>query len=416
VTVSPADFDVLVVGGGMAGLVFAGLLDEGLRANGREGRIGLLESRPPVAVPGDAPLDLRVSAVAPASREILTAMGAWQALPESRLGVYRRMRVWQEAGQAFGDRSIVFDAAELGATDLGHIVENQTVRAACWSLLEQRAGVELLTGRQPAALAEDDNYSVIRCADDTELTARLIVGADGANSWVRAQLGIEFVERSYGQAGVVAHIATARPHEETAWQRFLSGGPVALLPLADGRSSLVWSCPEAQARQLVETDESSFATELAAALDHVLGDVECTSARASFPLAMGYAKNYTGRRFALLGDAAHRIHPLAGQGANLGLLDAAVLAECLISHPAGKYADPGDPLALRRYERARKGDNLATMRMMDLLNNVFASPLADLAGQGMHVVDRITPVKNAFARYAMGAGRELPAAAQPAAD
>ncbi|MGI9290432.1 MAG: UbiH/UbiF/VisC/COQ6 family ubiquinone biosynthesis hydroxylase [Gammaproteobacteria bacterium] len=411
---TPVDYDVLIVGGGMIGLACAEMLARELPDH----RIALVEAKPPQAADGDSELDLRVSALAPASQAILESLGVWQDLPAEKICAYDRMQIWQSAGQAYGQRSISFDAAETGEATLGHIVENRAVRQALWANIESAGRVELLTGHQPDALSINQAACTLGFsagAEDKTIRSQLIVAADGARSWVRNQVAAEYKERSYGQLGVVAHIATAEPHRHTAWQRFLPGGPVALLPLADGRSSLVWSCPEAQAQELLAIDRADFNKELFTALYGVLGDVECTSDRAAFPLGMGYARHYTGHRFALMGDAAHRVHPLAGQGANLGLLDAAQFAETLggfLQHPA---ADAGDRTALRKYERARKKDNLITMRMMDLLNRLFGSPLAKLAGTGMHWVDQSGLLKSQLAAYATGRGRELPAAAQPAA-
>jgi 2-octaprenylphenol hydroxylase len=414
-----ADFDVVVIGGGTAGLVFTALLADLCATRKPELRIALLEASPPGPLVEDAELDLRVSALAPASRAILTRLGLWQALPAARVSPYQRMCVWQAAGHVGGSRSITFDAAELGEAELGYIVENRAVRQVAWQHLESLASITCFTDAAPAELVQDTNSSTITFAEGVlagqAITARLVVAADGARSWSRQQLGVEYSEQGYGQAGVVTHVITERPHRETAWQRFLPDGPVALLPLADGRSSLVWSCPEAQAKELLAVDAEDFASQLEAALDGALGSIECTTPRVSFPLARGYAKTYTGRRFALIGDAAHRVHPLAGQGANLGLLDAASLAEELALHLEHPLADPGDPRVLRRYERARKGDNLATMGAMDLLNRIFMPPFDELAGMGMGIVDRMRPLKSRLARYAMGQARDLPAAAQPLA-
>jgi ubiquinone biosynthesis UbiH/UbiF/VisC/COQ6 family hydroxylase len=199
-------------------------------------------------------------------------------------------------------------------------------------------------------------------------------------------------------------VKTEHDHAETAWQCFLSGGPVALLPLADGRSSLVWSCPDELAAELLAMDDAAFAERLGAAVDHVLGNLEVMTPRLSFPLGSGYAPHYSGRRYALIGDAAHRVHPLAGQGVNLGLLDAACLVDELSQHMGLPVADPGDPRVLRRYERGRKGDNLLTLGTMDVLNRLFGGPAADIAGFALGVIDRSGPLKSSLARYAMKHG------------
>jgi len=404
------EVDVAIVGGGLTGLVLAALVkDSGLS-------VALIEARPPEAPSRNAELDLRISALAPASQALLQRLGVWQQVPADRVCAYDRMCVWQAEGSAGTERSISFAAAEMGEAELGYIVENRTLRQLLWQQLEEATAVQLLTGGQPEALTETPGRCELVFADGAAVHTRLLVGADGGRSWVRQQLDVAWQERAYGQSGLVAHIMPERPHEFTAWQRFLPDGPVALLPLSDGRCSLVWSCPETEANRLREIAPEEFAAELTAATDGVLGSLRCDSPRAAFPLAMGYASTYTGRRFALLGDAAHRVHPLAGQGANLGLLDAAALAQCLKEHQKLPFADPGDPLVLRRYERQRKGDNLITMRMMDALQRVFSSPAGALAGSGMQMVDRFRPLKNRLARYAMGRGRDLPAAAQPFVD
>ena len=410
---APQDVDVLVIGGGLAGLTFASLLCKQNAAGAKGLRVALVEAHPPVAVKDDAPLDLRVSAIMPAVRTILDTLGIWQQLPAERVSPYQRMHVWQAAGAVDGARSIHFDAAELGAAELGYIVENQALRRALWAQLESAGTVKLLSQSAPLTLLETAEHCELEFADGQQLRARLVVGADGANSWVRAQLGLSFTERDYAQAAVVAHVATERPHAAAAWQRFLPAGPVALLPLANGDSSLVWSAPPERAAELVSMDAEEFGAQLSVATDHALGAVRCVTPRVSFPLTMGYAPRYTGRRYALIGDAAHRVHPLAGQGANLGLLDAAELAEQLQTHLRLPAADPGDPVVLRRYERARKSDNLLTMGAMDAIKRVFSSSLADSAGLGLGAVDRLAPLKASLARHAMGLRRDLPAAARP---
>jgi ubiquinone biosynthesis UbiH/UbiF/VisC/COQ6 family hydroxylase len=246
----------------------------------------------------------------------------------------------------------------------------------------------------------------VRLADGTDLRARLLVGADGADSWVRAQLGLPTTSRDYRQLAVVGHVSSECPHERTAWQCFTPGGPVALLPLADGRSSIVWSCFEAEARELVGLTDDEFGARLTAATGRVLGNLRATTPRLALPLVARHTHRYTGARFALVGDAAHQIHPLAGQGINLGLLDVAALAEILASHMLGtRLADPGDALVLRRYERGRKGANLLTMAAMEGLHRVFTSDsaaLTRLAAAGLGAVDRLPAVKRLLMAQAAG--------------
>jgi ubiquinone biosynthesis UbiH/UbiF/VisC/COQ6 family hydroxylase len=409
----PEIFDIAIAGGGIVGLVLARLLGTGLQQAGMQRSVALLEPHPPQAVAPDADIDLRVSALSPASRAVLQNAGIWQLLPANKVCAYEKMCVWQAGTAIAGTHSIHFSAAELGEADLGHVIENRAIRQAAWQQAVA-AGTHVFSASPAASIVEHPDYCTIAFENGEQLHARLVVGADGVHSRVRAQMGVAFREWSHAQSAVVAHVTTEKPHAATAWQSFLPAGPVALLPLADGRSSLVWSCPAAQAQELLEMDVAAFDRELTAALAGVLGEVHCTTARVSFPLATGYAERYTGRRFALLGDAAHRVHPLAGQGVNLGLLDAASLAETLLAHLILDAADPGDPLALRRYERNRKGENLLALGTLDAINRAFSGPARDIAGRGLGLVDRLTPLKARLARYAMGRGLgTLPAASRP---
>ncbi|MBN8280919.1 MAG: FAD-dependent monooxygenase, partial [Gammaproteobacteria bacterium] len=275
-----------------------------------------------------------------------------------------------------------------------------------WNRVADGGGVDLLTGTPPGGLRQQAEAMEVVLADGRTLEARLLIGADGADSWVRSQLGVETTGRAYGQLAIVGHVASERPHGRTAWQCFLPTGPVALLPLADGRSSFVWSTTEDEARALLALPDDEFAARITLATGRVLGALAMTTPRQAFPLAVRHTHRYTGARFALVGDAAHQIHPLAGQGINLGLQDVAALAATVTGHLLGpRLADPGDAVVLRRYERGRKGSNLMTMAAMEGLHRVFtsdSSALARLAAAGFGAVDRLPLVKRVLVERATG--------------
>lgn len=395
--------EIVIVGGGMVGLSFANLL--AARRPQQAPAIAVIERAPPPTVSGEA--GIRVSALSPGSADLLNQCGAWQGLPAERCGPYRRMVVWRHGGP-WGADSIQFDAAEQGLAALGHIIENDLVCRLLWDQAEA-AGVRLLTGVAPVRLHRARDGVQLALDDGLNLSARLLVGADGAASWVRDAVGLARRQWFYAQQGVVTHAQPELSHEATAWQRFLPRGPLALLPLADGRVSIVWSCPDERAAELLAGGEAALGDALTVASEGVLGQLQPTLPARAFPLVAAHASAYTGDRVALIGDAAHQVHPLAGQGANLGIKDAAALAQALGEFLERPAADPGDRRVLRRYERARKTDNLATLVTMDLMNRAFSGghpALAALAGGSLGLVNRVTPLKRAFAAYASGgAGR-----------
>lgn len=397
--------DLIIIGSNHVGATLACALGEaGLR-------VAVVEAREPVMQwPADG-VDLRVFAVTRASQQIFTRLGAWEEMEARGVSPFRHMEVWDAGGSG----SIHFDCADMGEPTLGHIIESRVIQAALVARLRQLPNVDWLCPSEWTELALDAPDCVrLSLADGRTLVAPLLVGADGAESQVRQQAGIELGVRDYRQRALVAVVNTEHSHQETAWQRFLPDGPLAFLPLRDGRSSIVWSTRPEQADALLALGEADFNAALGEAFDHRLGTIEASGERAAFALLRRHAKRYFQGRVALVGDAAHTIHPLAGQGVNLGLLDAATLAEVLLD-ARGVDRDLGAERVLRRYERWRKGDNLATMTAMDGFKHLFGSPLAPVRGirnLGLSLVDRSGPVKQVMMRQAMGLEGDLPALAR----
>jgi 2-octaprenyl-3-methyl-6-methoxy-1,4-benzoquinol hydroxylase/2-octaprenylphenol hydroxylase len=393
--------DVAVVGAGMVGAALA--LD--LARNGFE--VTLIESRAPAPWRAQDEVDLRVVALAASSIALLQRLEVWDSIASARASAYRRMRVWD----ALAPGSLSFDAADEGASALGYIVENKLIQSALWQAIERCSDITLRCPARVVASELDGGGEVRTLAfdDGTQLKARLVVAADGADSALRSLLGIATQDRDYAQRGVVAHVAHERAHEATAWQRFLPGATLAFLPLADERSSIVWSVPNAEAEHLLALDDESFRAELGAAFDFRLGAITATTARAAFPLRMRLAERYVAPRFALVGDAAHVVHPLAGQGVNLGFRDAVelanVLAEARQRRAGDTKADFASESTLRRYERRRRSDNAISAQAFDAIQRGFgsdASAVAALRGAGLALVDRVAPLKRFFARRAAG--------------
>ena len=396
-----ARYDVVVAGGGLVGATLALALGEmGLR-------VAVVErSSVPAAPPGPV-CEMRVSAFTVASERILRALKVWPVLPVERIGPMRKMHVWERTGE------VHFDSAEIGEPVLGHIIENAVVQWAVERRIEALPNVEWHRGAEVAGLAIDGGEAVVALAGG-RLRAALVVGADGAGSQVRELAGIGVTEGDYRQEAVVAEVRTAIPHRETAWQRFLPTGPLAFLPLANGASSIVWSTTPEHAAQLRALDADAFGFEVADAFEWKLGAVSAPGARASFPLRHLHARAYVCDRVALAGDAAHVVHPLAGQGVNLGLLDAAALAE-VIGRARGLGRDVGSRATLRRYERWRRGHNTLMQAVLGGFRHLFSSPwtpVRRLREAGFGLTDRLPPLKAGFMRFASGFDGDLPALAR----
>ena len=402
--------DVLVVGGGPVGGAVAALLARATASERDPPRIAVLEPRRPSCPAADAPVDLRVSAYSRASERVLRAAGAWDAIAARRICPYERMRVWHERVAPTSPDALVFDAAEVGEPNLGHIIETRLVQSALLDAAEG-AGARVIAAELSSVTIGEDEARVETSVGP--FTARLVIGADGAQSAVRAAVGVPADVSGYQQTAIVAVVSTEKPHEATAWQRFLQTGTLAFLPLSDGTSSVVWSADDELAKSLLSMSPGDFAGALSAALDHALGEVRLVSDRASFPLRKLAAQHYVTHRCALIGDAAHVVHPLAGQGVNMGLLDAAALAELLV---AGRHEreDPGALRILRRYERWRKTETHTLSTAIDTFDRLLAhgtGPIATLAQRGLGWVNRSQEAKRVFIRRALGIAGELPMAA-----
>lgn len=400
------DFDVIIVGAGVIGAVMAGLLlKHKLIA---QGRVALVADRFAAPTPAGADWNLRVFALSRASERLLRICGVWEALPPQRVHPYERMCVWDADGEPDGKGSLRFDCAELGEPNLGYIVDGHALQWHCLQAV-RTAGAVLLEGALAGA-AEGVAGISVSLTDGRELSTQLLIGADGPKSKTRELLGIETAGHAYHQDALVAHVRTAKPHGNTAWQRFLGTGPLAFLPLSDGRSSVVWSVVLPEAARLRALDSAAFGAALTAASGEVLGKCELASERASFPLHLKYALQYVRPRAVLLGDAAHVVHPLAGQGLNLGLLDCAALADVLGQAGAGAFF--GEHALLRRYERWRRSENGVAAGALDALERLFSSadPVSrGLRTAGLRAVGRTLFIKRQLAQRALGLVGDLPA-------
>ncbi|MBW8184014.1 FAD-dependent monooxygenase [Shewanella nanhaiensis] len=396
---STKTYDVAIVGGGMVGLATAiGLAMESLR-------VVVIDAGETQAVTGSP--KLRVSAINKASQRLLQNIGAWSYLDEARLSPYQKMAVWDK--DSLG--KISFDAHSLSEQYLGSIIENDNIAHALVKRAAEFDEITHIENHKLDKIAFGEREAWLTLDNGDNVSAALVIGADGANSWVREQCKIPMTFWDYGHHAIVATVRTEIPHQDTARQVFLKDGPLAFLPLYENNlCSIVWSVPPAKAQQLLEGEKQAFERTLTAEFDGRMGMCQLECDPQAFPLRMRYARHFVRHRLLLAGDAAHTIHPLAGQGVNLGFLDAAAIIQTL-SELKLEGKDLGDYGNLRALERWRKADALEMIAAMEGFKRLFegSHPVKKaLRDFGLNLVDNFSPAKTLFMQQAMGNKTGLP--------
>lgn len=386
--------DIAILGGGIVGCTLANLLSVNKNL-----RITLFEPKPPLLTWDAKQYDVRCSAIANAAQNIFVDLGVWQEIIDARVGIYNEMLIWDRDPQ----HNLRLSADMAHIKHLGYIVENRVIAAALYKKLASKDNVNvcnIIVNR----LQHTDDHITLHMPGE-KLDCKLVIGADGGNSWVRQEAGIDTYGWTHTQYAIVATVRTELPHNNTAMQRFTTDGQIAFLPLADAYlCSIVWSTSIINAEYLMQLNTQEFCNRLASEFSFALGIVELYGMRNSFPLQMLHAINYVLPRIALVGDAAHVVHPLAGQGLNLGILDAKILSEVLQQAYILKH-DIGGMAILRKYERARKGHNFSMITLTEAIKFIFSckhNTIEKMRLQSMRLIDSNSMIKNLMIKFATG--------------
>lgn len=382
-------FDLIIVGGGLAGASLA------LALRNTRLRIALVENQPPRRTSG---WDARIYAISPANAEFLESIGAWRHLDASRVTPIRAMQI-------YGDTTgrLDFSAFETGVSELGWILESSQMACEFWESAKRQSNLALFCPARPEHLEFRQEAAVLKLSDGSVLSARLLVGADGRDSWVREAAGLKSLNTPYGEKGVVANFLTEKPHHHNAFQWFRQDSVLAYLPLPGNRVSIVWATPEADADEICALSPESLSERVAEAGDYVLGRFELLTPAVAFPLRLMRVPQTVAHRLALVGDAAHGIHPLSGHGINLGFQDAKVLASQLSA--TQPWQDIGQVSLLQRYQRARREETVLMQATTDTLRRLFKASLPGvrpMRNLGLTLGNRLPLMKNALVRYALG--------------
>ena len=393
------NFDVVIVGGGMVGLTAACALGNSSL------RVAIIEQTLPEAFSSEQPHDLRISALSIASQNILQGVGAWDGILARRSCPFKRMRVWETAGDT------EFNCDDIDRSELGFIVENRVTQLALLERIESFSNIELMAPEKIQTIDySPQKETFLKLDDGSELQTKLLIAADGGNSRVRQVAGLGVTSWDYKQNAFVIYVETDYEQQDITWQRFVPSGPQAFLPLTGNYGSIVWYNSADEIKRLKSMPDDDLLSELTATFPDCLGKINKILGKASFPLKRQHAQQYVKQGVALVGDAAHMINPLAGQGVNIGLLDAAALAEVLID-ATEKGEDIGSLSVLQRYEKMRRNENLKMMTVMDAFYRVFSNdilPLRFFRNMGLGLAERLSPVKNKVVRMAIGLEGKLP--------